>query len=296
MSSNPITSEEQYILTSFLQQEIRALEQAFSTYSLPKYYKGIPIGFSHVNWVKGTTMRDSGGMPVYWVTKNDPNILHQVDSINKAKDKLDLSRYMVLSYANQVDPIYIKSPTYGEVTVTIPDYPEFDSYNGYGNLSTPMNNLVDKLDLEINKIYLFDSNMNKLPYGPFNGVQLANEYMGLPKTQFNAKWVNRMHLLYRPALGITVYLVCNKSAINKPIYIYNIITGEVTHLPSMQSGWKFFKENLGYPHKSTAFKNFLVSDNVFNNHTAYYTDENDRLEVKERMRRSMVRYRRNKKK
>lgn len=44
---NDMNTEEEYILTSFMQQEVRSLEQAYSTYVKPTNYKGIHVNIWH---------------------------------------------------------------------------------------------------------------------------------------------------------------------------------------------------------------------------------------------------------
>lgn len=46
-----ITRYEETILISFVQQEIRSLEQAISTYVKPAFYTGKPITTSHNSWL-----------------------------------------------------------------------------------------------------------------------------------------------------------------------------------------------------------------------------------------------------
>lgn len=50
---NQMTAEDEYILASFTQQEVRSLEQAYTTYAEPTNYKGLPVNTWHNNWVEG---------------------------------------------------------------------------------------------------------------------------------------------------------------------------------------------------------------------------------------------------
>lgn len=44
---NDMNAKEEYILTSFMQQEVRSLEQAYSTYAKPTNYKSIHVNTWH---------------------------------------------------------------------------------------------------------------------------------------------------------------------------------------------------------------------------------------------------------
>jgi hypothetical protein len=66
---NDMNTEEEYILTSFMQQEVRSLELAYSTYAKPTYYKGIHVNIWHNNWTPGTQRTANLAKRVTWLNE-----------------------------------------------------------------------------------------------------------------------------------------------------------------------------------------------------------------------------------
>ena len=125
-SSTPISLE---ILKAFTRQSIRTLEQSYSTYTSPTYYNSKnPVYLWHINWHPET--RETSGMVVEWLDVE--GVSHSAPSIKSASRSLNVSMKTVRYNANVVNPVWIQSSTYGEVTINIPSLPEVPTaYTGY---------------------------------------------------------------------------------------------------------------------------------------------------------------------
>jgi hypothetical protein len=173
--SNKITPEEEYILTSFTQQEVRSLEQAYSTYSQPTKYKGIHINTWHNNWTLGTQGTGNMSKRVTWITEDGESYTRS--SIKAAARELGFDSEHVKNTA-KVEGDTLLTEIYGKVVVHV---------EGMSKSTVPLdrrygtapNTIVDYSVLEPNKYYLYDSDINQLPYGPFTSARETNEAMGL---------------------------------------------------------------------------------------------------------------------
>jgi hypothetical protein len=160
---NDINAEEEYILTSFMQQEVRSLEQAYSTYAKPTNYKGIHVNTWHNSWTPGTQGTANLAKRVTWLDEQGTSFSRS--SIKAAATELGYDLKQVKNVAklgNMLD-----TDKYGKVTVLI---------EGVDKLNVPMdkrygtsvNTIVDTSDLLPKHYYLYDVDMNQLPLGPLS--------------------------------------------------------------------------------------------------------------------------------
>jgi hypothetical protein len=202
------THEEHYIIRAFVQQYIRSAEQAVGTWTKPKFGNTVDINVWHSSWEPGQVIPNSNGHAVTWI--NREGIEFTANSGQLAAKKLGISHRSLTRVANCINPYYINTPNFGEVTILVDDLPMKDKVElGYNK---PDNTLSNKSSLIPGQYYLFDENHKQLPYGPFNTVSEVSKYMGFSNNRQNHRWVNQLHLLKAPALGIGVYLVLNKLA------------------------------------------------------------------------------------
>lgn len=109
---------------------------------------------------------------------------------------------------------------------------------------------VDTTILTPNKIYLYSSDMQQLPYGPYDNSTKVNEALALPAKKASRHWVNKEHLVYSVTLGISVYLVCHKVSTLMAGVVLNLVTGERTEFPSINSA-------IGYVNPAIDFSQFI---------------------------------------
>jgi hypothetical protein len=271
------TNSEKLVLRSITQQEIRTLEQSYSSYANPKYWKGNNITLWHNKWNVGNVLHEKTGVVVKWM--DEQNEIYSRESLNKRSQMLDLSTQSLTRVANWADPHYINSPTFGKVKIIIPAYAE-QTISGFAHVA---NVDVDYTSLVPNKFYLFDKDMNKLNVEYFDSLKKLNKFIGLPEARQNWHWVNIMHLVKAPALGTSVYIVCNKVNKRKPIIVTNLTTGETTELNSMYAATKFV---LGpsFINKCASFiQCYVIPRKPYNNFLVEFKREEDHLSTKARI-------------
>lgn len=123
-----------------------------------------------------------------------------------AAKELGISNVQVRESARVIGKT-LNTEKYGQVEVSVEgilkNLTELDPRAG-----TPLNTVVDTSDLVPGKYYLYDSEMNQLPHGPYNTSRQVNAAMGLTTgTDILLRWVNYMHLFKAVALGMSVYVV-----------------------------------------------------------------------------------------
>ena len=160
---NDMNAEEEYILTSFMQQEVRSLEQAYSTYAKPTNYKGIHVNTWHNSWTPGTQGTANLAKRVTWLDEQGTSFSRS--SIKAAATELGYDPKQVKNVAklgNMLD-----TDKYGKVTVLIEgvDKVNVPMDKRYG---TSVNTIVDTSDLLPKHYYLYDVDMNQLLLGPLS--------------------------------------------------------------------------------------------------------------------------------
>lgn len=223
--NNPITSNEEQLLTFFTQQEVRSIEQAFSTFANPTNYKHIPVNMWHSNWQPGTDYSHMDtGKKVTWVTLDGQP--YSRDSIYAASEELGYSHDRVKA-VSKVNGALLDTVKYGQVSVSVEGVVKGDTYPDLRS-GTPLNTCIDTSDLISNMYYLFDSEMNRLATGPFKTAADVKEKLGLPaKYTGIATWCNYMHLIKSTALGISVYVYKVYRSSDIAMLATNMSTGEV---------------------------------------------------------------------
>lgn len=215
-----ITPEQEQILTFFTQQEIRAIEQAFSHFSKPLNYKNTPVNMWHSNWIEGNDYSIlNTGKKVTWYDSNG-NIFNR-GSIASTAIELGFGPDRVRTVGSVLGA-KLNTQKYGIITIDIEGITKKDNYTNLRS-GTPVNTEVDTSNLENNMYYIYDSDMNRLPMGPFKTAALVKKALGLPaKYTGIATWCNYMHLLNSPRLGHSVYVY--KLYVNNdiPMYATNI--------------------------------------------------------------------------
>lgn len=223
-----LTEPELFILTAFVWQYIRSLEQAITTFAKPTYWKGIDIAIWHIRWAPGFSFSRLG-MATHWETKDGSVFL--ATSVKLAAKQLGLSHRSITRSANGREPYWIHSPKFGLVTITIDNYPTLRIMDF--NYTKPFNDKVDIAKLTPKLYYLYDEDFNQLNLGPFSSISQVNAALGTEGRQ-NWRWVNRLHMIQAPNLGtgIAIYIVCNSQSQSCPMILTNMTTGEVFQMSS----------------------------------------------------------------
>lgn len=210
------SQEDALILRSFLQQYIRSVEQAISSYCKPTFWKGTDINTWHVNWQPGNILtKGNDGFATLWQTRTEE--IYSQDSIKQAAYMLDISMRSVERAANCVPPYWIDTPNYGEVSITIPNKPMKGPYNA--TYDKEYNTLVDVNTLQTNKYYLYSPDMIQLDVGPFDNITEVNKAIGVNEDRQNLRWVNKMHLIKGSIYSAGVYVVCNRVSRMTPVTV-----------------------------------------------------------------------------
>jgi hypothetical protein len=224
--------EEEQILTFFTQQEIRSVEQAYSTYAKPTNYKGIPINTWHNNWHPDIVTNQSKN--VTWITKDGHS--YNRSSITAAARELGLSHQYIRDVA-KVEGKTLMTVKYGEVVVTVDSIIKGSKLDLRGN--TPLNNFVDQNELQPGYYYLYDSDMNQLPHGPYATARELNTAMGKDtKPNTLSRWVNYLHLVETVSLGLSVYIVKRFTDFKVPVIAHCLTNNTVLELDSLNNAAK----------------------------------------------------------
>ncbi|MBP1357774.1 MAG: hypothetical protein JZD40_04720 [Sulfolobus sp.] len=228
--------EEVYILRSFTHQEIRSLEQAYSSFANPVHYGGKLINMWHIDWVPGRVY-NAEGHSTTWIDESGQ--VFYLTSIIKAARDLNISMRKLLRVANCIIPYYTDSgdnTPYGKVQIFIDGYSEILNPNfSEGALNT----FVDTSDFPMNSVLLYNTDMEPLPLAPFESAVEAYKYMGITNTKKASRYVNILHEVMAPALGYSVYILCNKERIAMPVTVTNLINGIITSFISNHAAAKF---------------------------------------------------------
>ena len=239
-SDHVMTPEQETILVAFTEQEIRSLEQSYTTFAVPTNYKNIHIFTSHNNWKAGDVHRQTDAKRITWVAKDGTEYTRA--SISAGLVELGFSFPYVKKVARSDSP-YLNTSKYGLVKVTIDNLSVSDSSQDvrYG---TPLNTKVDKTNLLEGKYYLFSVDMQQLPYGPYNTVAEVNVAMGLaPKYSGTYLWVNYLHTVKATGLGMEVYVVKGISTTQIPVIVETLSTGKSVEYKSITSALKVIWPN-----------------------------------------------------
>jgi hypothetical protein len=222
-ANNVMTSGEEDILVSFMQQEIRSLEQAYSSFVQPVAYKGTEVNTWHSNWVEGTVFNLGGAKRVTWVTED--GAVHTRRSLMAAEEALGLDRKTIRQAAS-VKGKSLLATNYGPVVVSVDGIIKRDTaldkrYN------TPLNTMVDLTELKPNYYYLYDRDMNPLEYGPFASVKEVNHALGFaPEYNGVYLWCNYLHLINVEKFNTSVFAVKRSKDTSMPI-VATSATGDV---------------------------------------------------------------------
>jgi hypothetical protein len=234
-TNNPMNSNEEQILTFFTQQEIRSVEQAYSTYTQPTNYKGIQVSTWHNNWYADNNNSYSGSKRLSWTTEDGTE--HTRSSIDAGAKKLGFSNKYIRSLA-KIEGATLNTTKYGKVSISIEgtnkDLVSIDKRYG-----TPVNTFVDTTDLLPNHYYLYDKDMNQLEYGPYPTARAANVGMELePNYSGTHLWTNYIHLIQAIGLGMSVYMVKRLVGQAMPVMVESLVDGKVTEYRSMNAALK----------------------------------------------------------
>lgn len=200
------TPEESLILRCFLQQYIRSVEQAVSSYCQPTFWKGTNINTWHVNWQPGDAVAGNDGFTTHWQTRSNES--YTQSSIKQAADALGISMRLAERAANCVPPYWIDTPNYGEVCITIPDKPVKGPFNA--TYDKAYNTMVDISTLPAHKYFLYSPEMVQLQVGPFDSIAEVNKAIGTNEDRQNFRWVNKRHMIKGTVYAAGVYVVCNR--------------------------------------------------------------------------------------
>jgi hypothetical protein len=244
-ADNTMTDEQEVILNAFTEQEVRSLEQAYTTWAKPSNYKGIAVHTSHNNWQPGNTKGKTDGKRITWSTQDGK--VYTRDSISSGAQELGFSTQYLKGMVQSGNP-FVYTDKYGTVEIEMEGIvvTNVDPLR-YG---TPANTLVDTTSLEPNKYYLYDKDMNQLPYGSFSTVADTNIAMGLQPTYSGTSlWFNYMHTVFAVALGMEVYVVKGLSTASIPVVALCVETGVSVDYPSITAALKEIapKNRGGYP-------------------------------------------------
>ncbi len=212
-NNHSMTVQEEQILSYFTQQEIRSIEQAYSQFAQPSNYKGTNVNMWHSNWQDGIDYSYvSTGKTITWVTESGET--HTRSSIASSTDDLGFSSNRIKAVA-KVEGALLDTVKYGPVSISIEGVAKGSDYADLRS-GTPLNTSIDMEKLSPNKYYVYDSEMNQLPLGPFNTGKEVNVALGLKEEYTGiSTWCNYKHLINAVALGISVYIV--KLYTNGPI-------------------------------------------------------------------------------
>jgi hypothetical protein len=233
--NNTMSAEQENILLAFIEQEVRSLEQAYTSYAKPTNYKGIAVSTSYNNWEVGDKHAKSEGKRVQWVIEN--GTVYTRFSMSAAVQELGYTLTYLKKVARSQDPILI-TDKYGPVKLSVENLRITDD-NQDVRYGTPLNTLVDTSRLLENHYYLYDKDMNQLPYRPFPTVAQTNLAMGLEVNYSGTYlWYNYLHTIEAISLGINVYVVKGLSTTKIPIIVKDLNTGETKEYPSITSALK----------------------------------------------------------
>jgi hypothetical protein len=244
-TDHAMSPEQESILSAFVEQEVRSLEQAYSTWAKPTNYKGIAVSTSFNNWQEGDMHSKSEGKRMTWTTIDGK--VYTRASMSAGATELGYSLVYLKNLVRSGNP-YVNTDKYGTVQIDIANIhvTNVDPLR-YG---TPINTQVDTTTLLENRYYLYDADMKQLPYGPFSTAADANVGMGVdPSYSDTALWFNYMHTVKAPALGMDVYIVKGLSTTKIPVVAECVSTGERAEYPSITSVLKVIapKNKGGYP-------------------------------------------------
>lgn len=238
-TDNQMTAEDEYILTSFMQQEIRSLEQAYTTYAEPTNYKGMPVNTWHNNWVEGTSNFNNSSKRVTWITTDGE--VHSRNSIDSAAAMLNCDRKTLHHHAKQIGTL-LDSSKYGKVSIAIEGVVK-SSKPVDKRYDTPINTFINYDLLVGNKYYLFDPDMNLLSQGPYNTANELSEALPCAYGAVNL-WCNYLHLIKSVNLGTSVYIVKRTVDLKMAAVIHCLTDNTVTEFGSMKSALNYIQKGL----------------------------------------------------
>lgn len=279
--------EEVYILRSMTQQEARSLEQAYSSFSDPSFFKGIPVNMWHVNWVQGRVYGVSGHATT-WIDMNGES--YYQTSMIKACRELDVDLRKLVRWANCIEPHFMDAgpkSIYGKVQVYIDGYPDIvrpDFSEGAPNT------FVDASDFPVNKVILYNEDMEQLPINPFDSAVAAYKYMGITNIDKAFRYVNILKCVVAPALGYSVYLVSNKEANNMKTIVTNLLNGLIVPYASVHLAAKALNTGSTNLLKTYICKGKVFERNVDGTKERYFVElasEHDLIKSQKRMARAL---------
>lgn len=204
------TDEQTYMLVSFAQQEVRALEQALTSHIMPVFYKGHPVSTSHNNWQPGMTLYTTEGNKTTWVcvdgTGQGGETFGSAESMALAAKELGVSHATIKKYANS--PLMLTTNQWGTVNLTVLNLPTYSTVESMPHMNkTKLPNPYDTSSLEPGRVHAVtvDGILQKQTFG--SPAEAARE-LGLKVAPVSARtYVNKLHPLFSNVLGVMVYLV-----------------------------------------------------------------------------------------
>jgi hypothetical protein len=278
--------EDVYILRSLTQQEARSLEQAYSSFAQPTFFKGIPVNMWHVNWDVGRVYGVSGHATTWVDINGEP---HYQTSMIKACRDLDVDLRKLVRWANCIEPHFMEAgpkSIHGKVQVYIDGYPDIvrpDFSEGAPNT------FIDVSDFPINKVVLYNENMERLPVEPFDTSVAAYKYMGIDNIDKAFRYVNILKCVFAPALGYCVYLVSNKEDNSMKTIVTNLLNGIITSYDSVHMAAKALGAS-----STNLLKTYICKSNVFvqkGTNTRFLVElasEHDLIKSQKRMARALA--------
>lgn len=261
------TPSEEYMLRSMTQQSARSIEQAYSTFASPKYYTGRDIIIGHTQWAFGMETSDGGHLVEWWDSEGK---MHSRPSILKAADALGIQVRTISNGCNYVYEHLVDTPNYGKVAINVQGYPEKLDYT---YTEGRYNDFVDLDSLPTGKVYLYNTDMEQLPLGPYDSAVSAYKAMGLANTDKAFRYVNKLTLVLAPVLGYKVYLVCNKRDTATPASIFSYDTGQTEEFDSMKAALR----TLGFTSDWAFIKRYILSNG--GKGLPFKTETSDTVEV-----------------
>ena len=213
-TNNVMSSGDEDILVSFMQQEVRSLEQAYSSFVMPLAYKGVEVNTWHSNWVEGTEFNLGGAKRVTWVTED--GTVHTRRAMMSAADALGVNR-KTIRLAASVEGKTLLTAKYGAVIVSVEGIVKHNA-SVDKRYNTPLNTQVDLTELSPNYYYLYDRDMNPLEYGPYATMKELNEALGFaPGYGGVSLWCNYLHLISVEKFNLSVFVVKRTQDTSMPI-------------------------------------------------------------------------------
>lgn len=262
---NNINPIENYILRSFVQFEIRMIEQAFISLYKPLFNKETTVIFGFSNWSSNNLSKAQYLNSVAVVAFTEAGKMFEYSSLSTAKANLNISGWAIKQICNCIEPYFVYSSTLKcKVHFMIESLPLKDQdYTPY-SLKVEEIKGIDLTKLPAKKVIVYNSDKTTV-FGIFNTVVEVIASLKLNEGNQLWRYVNKEYLVESKELGLNFYVVKNpfqNEKLTKECKLINTITGEIKVFENLYD----LIEQLGYKRSNIySFReSYLDTDKLLN--------------------------------